>query len=58
MSKEEVLRAWGEPSHRDIAGEGIYENERWFYRLRAGETKVIYFERGLVRGWQTLSSLF
>ena len=51
MTKDDVIRAWGVPSHRHIAGRRRYENERWTY-AGSGEMRFVYFERGIVQGWK------
>lgn len=50
MSKRDVIRAWGYPKRRDIAGYERYENERWLYST-GGRIKLVYFESGVVQGW-------
>ncbi len=50
MSKDEVLRNWGVPDRRDIAGSRTQQDERWAFR-RGNVTKYIYFESGKVQGW-------
>ena len=51
MTKDDVIRAWGVPQHRHIAGRRRYENERWTY-AGSGEMRFVYFERGIVQGWK------
>lgn len=51
MSKEDVMFNWGKPVRVEIAGNPSYENERWAYTYN-GATKYIYFEGGLVEGWE------
>ena len=50
MRKDDVVRNWGHPDRRDVAGDPRMENERWAYQ-RAGYTSYIYFEGGRVEGW-------
>lgn len=51
MSKEDVRDKWGKPARVEIAGNPNYENERWAYTYN-GATKYIYFEAGVVEGWE------
>lgn len=51
MSKDQVLVSWGQPSRVEIAGNPVYENERWLYQAN-GASKYIYFESGVVGGWE------
>ena len=51
MSKSQVMENWGEPKRVEVAGNPSYENERWLYSVN-GATKYIYFESGVVRGWE------
>ena len=51
MSKSQVMENWGEPNRVEVAGNPSYENERWLYSVN-GATKYIYFESGVVRGWE------
>jgi hypothetical protein len=51
MSKSQVMENWGEPNRVEVAGNPSYENERWLYSFN-GATKYIYFESGVVRGWE------
>jgi len=51
MPKDEVLGSLGEPLEREIAGHPSHENERWIYSYK-GSTKYIYFEDGVVNGWE------
>ena len=53
MGQNDVLQNWGQPDHREVAGDPRYGNERWSYR-RNGEVKYIYFENGRVQGWNGL----
>lgn len=50
MQKDDVVRNWGRPDRMDVAGDPGRENERWAYR-KDGVIKYIYFENGLVEGW-------
>jgi len=61
MTKQAVKDAWGEPEAIDVAGNPIYGNERWQYREQITssegyqtETRMVYFESGLVVGWEKL----
>jgi hypothetical protein len=51
MDKRTVVGLWGKPSNVDVAGNPRHENERWTFS-EDGAEKVIYFESGLVNGWQ------
>lgn len=51
MTKADVMNSWGKPNRVEIAGNPSYENERWLYKL-GGASKYIYFESGLVDGWE------
>ena len=51
MTKSQVMQNWGQPNRVEVAGNPSYENERWLYSVN-GATKYIYFESGLVRGWE------
>ena len=51
MSKSQVMENWGQPNRVEVAGNPSYENERWLYSVN-GATKYIYFESGVVRGWE------
>ena len=59
MSKKSVIESWGEPDLVEVAGNHIYENERWSYKrlITAAEgfkheVRVIFFEYGNVAGWE------
>lgn len=51
MTKTDVEMSWGRPSRVEVAGNPSYENERWLYTVH-GASKYIYFESGLVEGWE------
>lgn len=51
MSKSDVEMSWGRPSRVEVAGNPSYENERWLYTVH-GASKYIYFESGVVQGWE------
>jgi hypothetical protein len=51
MSKTDVAQSFGEPVRVEVAGNPTNENERWLYKAN-GATKYIYFEGGLVEGWE------
>lgn len=51
MNKDEVLNSWGKPTRVEVAGNPLYENERWLYSVH-GTSKYIYFESGTVQGWE------
>ena len=50
MGKNDVMASWGRPSKVDVAGNPSLENERWTFYYR-GRLKQVYFENGLVQGW-------
>jgi hypothetical protein len=52
MSKGEILKKFGRPISKDIAGSSNNENERWSYH-NSGKMRYIYFESGQVDGWST-----
>lgn len=51
MTKADVEMSWGRPSRVEVAGNPSYENERWLYTVN-GASKYIYFESGVVNGWE------
>jgi hypothetical protein len=51
MSKADVLKTWGKPNSIGIAGLSKFENERWSY-YKEGKINYIYFEGGVVQGWE------
>ncbi len=60
MSKEGVLKSWGDPENVEVAGNPDYGSERWLYThfepSQEGyqtQQRMIYFERGKVVGWET-----
>ncbi len=58
MSMEEVRQAWGSPRNVETAGDFREGNQRWTYyqglssRWSVSPTRVVYFERGQVAGWE------
>ena len=50
MNKQDVTASWGRPSRVDVAGNPGLENERWTFFYQ-GKLKHVYFESGLVQGW-------
>ena len=50
MSKDAVVKAWGNPELIEVAGNARHENERWAY-YKNGRIEHIYFENGYVEGW-------
>lgn len=61
MTKMAVKDAWGDPELIEVAGNPTYGNERWRYSREIPTetgftriTRIIYFEAGRVRGWQTI----
>jgi hypothetical protein len=60
MTKQAVRDSWGAPDEVLVAGNPMYGNEKWMYREQMTssegymtETRVVYFEGGLVVGWST-----
>lgn len=51
MTKNDVMASMGRPSRVEVAGNPSYENERWLYQVN-GASKYIYFESGVVQGWE------
>ena len=51
MNKTQVLTTLGQPQRVEIAGNPRFENVRWLY-AEQGSPKYIYFESGLVGGWE------
>lgn len=51
MDKDAVRQNWGSPNRVEVAGNPSNENERWVYSVN-GATKYIYFESGVVQGWE------
>lgn len=51
MTKNDVMASMGRPSRVEVAGNPSYENERWLYQIN-GASKYIYFESGVVQGWE------
>ena len=59
MNEEEVTHIWGEPRSVETSGAPQFENQKWVYfeglteQLSLGGRKVVYFEGGMVSGWET-----
>lgn len=51
MTKNDVMASLGRPSRVEVAGNPSFENERWLYQF-GSNSKYIYFESGLVQGWE------
>ena len=53
MSRQDVLRSWGQPSIREIAGVGKAGNERWTYGSKYDRrgSRFLIFENGRIIGW-------
>lgn len=51
MTKDQVMNNFGRPSRVEVAGNPRFENERWLY-VGNGASKYIYFEGGIVQGWE------
>lgn len=61
MTQKAVLESWGDPELVEVAGNPVYGNERWkyskFISSESGyrrEIRVVYFENGVVAGWESL----
>lgn len=61
MTRQAVQESWGEPDIKEVAGEPMYGNERWKYSTSVSsengfnqETRYVYFDGGLVSGWEKL----
>lgn len=56
----EVAKTWGEPARVQSAGQPELGNQRWVYPESSAyikpKARVIYFERGRVAGWETVSA--
>jgi hypothetical protein len=53
MSRDQVLRSWGAPAVREVAGRRNDGHERWHYGTQyslQGE-RIVIFENGRVAGW-------
>ncbi|MBN21504.1 MAG: hypothetical protein CL678_09485 [Bdellovibrionaceae bacterium] len=60
MKKRSVYGSWGEPAQVYTAGYES-ENEKWIYPIGTthyglGAERVVYFENGVVIGWETKNS--
>ena len=59
MSQDQVHRAWGNPSQVWNAGATRSGNQKWVYaesphyRHGVGQARVLYFESGLLSGWES-----
>ncbi len=60
MPTDYVRKSWGNPTHIEISGNPIYQNERWQYLKQVAtpqgykqERRSVYFEGGRVAGWET-----
>ncbi len=60
MPVDFVLKAWGEPTAKEISGNPLNRNERWKYLRTISaqegyrqEKRTVYFEAGKVVGWET-----
>ncbi len=58
MPQSAVIASWGEPKLREIAGNPLYQNEKWTYSVQVPtetgyitETRILYFESGRIIGW-------
>ena len=49
MGKSVVVQLWGSPQIVEVAGNPIYENERWSYQ-RGHSNHYVFFEQGKVQG--------
>jgi hypothetical protein len=53
MTRDQVLRSWGAPAVRELAGQRNEGHERWHYGTQfslQGE-RIVIFENGQVAGW-------
>lgn len=62
MPRQAVRESWGDPDLVEVAGRSQFGNERWHYNKDISssdgfnrERRIIYFESGLVAGWETLN---
>lgn len=59
MNMQQVMSSWGRPSEVEIAGDTESGNQKWTYsgglmgRLKINPSRIVYFERGRVAGWET-----
>lgn len=59
MNRDHVFNAWGQPQDRLFAGDESHGNEKWIYREGPSQlgnytqSRIVYFERGRVIGWET-----
>ena len=53
MTRSQVLKSWGDPSVRELAGQGVAGHERWRYgnKFSLQGERVLIFENGRVAGW-------
>lgn len=51
MTKSNVINLWGRPERVDVAGNPSHENERWSFYDGNGTRRYVYFEKGVVQGW-------
>lgn len=60
MTREAVEASWGLPDDKEVAGNKLYGNEKWYYTGQITssdgymtEKRVVIFEGGRVVGWET-----
>lgn len=53
MTRNQVMESWGEPSVREVAGDGNGGHERWHFgsRYSLQGSRILIFENGRVAGW-------
>jgi hypothetical protein len=53
MTRQDVMRSWGEPVQREVAGTRDGGHERWTYgtRYKFSGSRTVIFENGRVAGW-------
>jgi len=49
MTKEQLIRLYGQPAKIEVAGNPIYQNERWSFKVN-GRWQWVYLENGRVMG--------
>ena len=61
MTRDAVIKSWGSPETVEVSGNPAYGNERWSYPSFGSnnindyeETKQLYFENGVLKGWKTV----
>ncbi len=52
MDKQAVIRSWGKPYRIEVAGNPKNQNERWIFNKGNSRIDYVYFESGIVQGWE------